>query len=38
MRIEAGADLSGMQSRSKSRGAVLQKMRQRDSTVSTSVG
>jgi hypothetical protein len=38
MRIEAGDGLSGMQSRSRSQGAILQKMRHRDRSFSTSVG
>jgi hypothetical protein len=38
MRIEAGADLSRMQSRSKSRSAILQKMRDRHLVVSASLG
>jgi hypothetical protein len=38
MRMEAGAGLSCMQNRSKSRGAILQKMRHRNRSVSTTVG
>jgi len=38
MRIEVGAGLSCMQSSSKSGGAILQKMRRRDRSVSIRVG
>jgi hypothetical protein len=38
MRIKVRAGLSGMQSGSKFRRAILQKMRHRDRSVTTSVG